>query len=255
MGAPSAVGLAFEGNVAIATLGRAPVNAIDEAWLESLELALERAEHESAAVLLLRSSVRAFCAGADLALMRSRFDHAAGRDKMVAFVRELQRVYDRLERLPLATIAEIGGPAMGGGLELALACDLRIAAGEASLGLPEARLGLLPGAGGTQRLTRIAGEATAKRLILCGEVVSGTEAAALGIVQWSVPVAELAGRARALALALAEIPAPALAACKRCIDAPLSGMDGYKAEVHGTAELLAREQTQQRVRAFLDKRR
>ena len=125
---------------------------------------------EGASVLLLRSSERAFCAGADLALMKSRFDTQPGRERMVAFVREMQRVYAQLERLPLVTIAEIGGAAMGGGLELALACDFRIAADDATLGLPEARLGLLPGAGGTQRLTRIAGEAIAKRLILGVEV-------------------------------------------------------------------------------------
>jgi enoyl-CoA hydratase/carnithine racemase len=173
---------------------------------------------------------------------------------MVAFVREIQRVYARLERLPLVTLAEIGGAAMGGGLELALACDLRIASNEAQLGLPEARLGLLPGAGGTQRLARIAGEATAKRLILGAEVVSGAQAAALGIVQWAAPQEELAARARALAAGIAELPRDALAFCKRCIDAA-PGAAGFEMEVQGTASLLASDTTQRRVRAFLEKRR
>ena len=96
-----------------------------------------------------------FCAGADLKEVRARMDASDGADRMYAYVAGIQRLYARIERLPQVTLAEIGGAAMGGGLELALACDLRIAATEAKLGLPEARLGLIPGAGGTQRLTRL----------------------------------------------------------------------------------------------------
>jgi len=248
--------LVFDGALAIATLARAPVNAIDEAWLVRLEQTLDTVEKAgTVACLLLRSSERAFCAGADLALMRSRFAAPEGRAQMVQFVRELQRVYARLERMPQATIAEIGGAAMGGGLELALACDLRIAAEEARLGLPEARLGLLPGAGGTQRLTRLVGEALAKRLILRGEVLEGRDAAALGVVHWAVPGAELAARARALAAEITALPASALAECKRCIGAAVFGDDGYEAEVQATASLLASAETQRRVREFLEKRR
>lgn len=250
-----AITLVLDGALAVATLARSPVNAIDEAWLARLDQALDAVEHASGvSCLLIRSTERAFCAGADLALMRSRFATFEGRAHMVQFVRELQRVYARLERLPQATIAEIGGPAMGGGLELALACDLRIAAEDARLGLPEARLGLLPGAGGTQRLTRIAGEAVAKRLILRGEAVTGGEAARLGLVHWAVPAAELGSRARALAAEITALPAAAIAACKRCIAAPLAGANGYEAEVSGTAALLADAETQKRVRAFLEKR-
>jgi enoyl-CoA hydratase/carnithine racemase len=248
--------LRVEGPLATATFARAPVNAIDEAWLARFDEVLASLEGSTGlAALHLRSSERAFCAGADLALMRSRFGSSEGCGRMVAFVREMQRVYARLERLPLVTIAEIGGPALGGGLELALACDLRIASEEARVGLPEARLGLLPGAGGTQRLARIAGEATAKRLILRAEVVSGAEAAALGLVHWAVPAAQLRARAREIASEAAALPAEALAHCKRCIGAPLSGIDGYDAEVQGTAALLASSETQRRVRQFLEKRR
>ena len=253
---PLPIELAVEGAVATATLSRPPVNAIDEAWLARFDEILARLERaEAVAVLHLRSSERAFSAGADLALMRSRFDTAEGRAKMVGFVREIQRVYRRLEVLPKVTIAETGGAALGGGLELALACDLRIAAQDARLGLPEAGLGLLPGAGGTQRLARIAGEATAKRLILGAEVVNGQEALALGIVHWAVPAMELRERARAIASGLAALPAEAIAECKRCIGASLSGIDGYEAEVQGTAALLASSETQRRVREFLEKRR
>jgi enoyl-CoA hydratase/carnithine racemase len=238
-----------EGPLAVATLSRTPVNAIDEGWLARLEGIF--GELQGSAVLLLRSDQKAFCAGADLELMRSRFDSAEGRKRMVAFVREMQRVFERLERLPQVTLAEICGPALGGGLELALACDLRIVAEDARLGLPEPRLGLIPGAGGTQRLPRIAGVAVAKRLILGAEVISGAQAAALGVVHWAVPAAELAARARQIARDIASLPAAALAETKACIGA----QNGYERELEATARLLARDETQRLVRAFIEKRR
>jgi len=238
-----------EGPLAVATLARAPVNAIDEDWLARLEGIFDQLQ--DTAVLLIRSSQKAFCAGADLELMRSRFDTPEGRKRMVAFVREIQRVLARLERLPLVTLAEIGAGCLGGGLELALACDLRIAAEEARLGLPEPRLGLIPGAGGTQRLPRIAGEAVAKRLILGAEVITGAQAAALGVVHWAVPAKELPERARAIARDIAALPAAALAEAKACI----GEANGYERELEATARLLAQDETQRRVRAFLEKRR
>jgi enoyl-CoA hydratase/carnithine racemase len=237
-----------EGVLVVATLARHPVNAIDEDWLARLGETLERLQDTS--VLLLRSNQNVFCAGADLELMRSRFATPGGRARMVAFVGEIQRVFERLERLPQVTLAEIGGPALGGGLELALACDLRIAAEDARLGLPEPRLGLIPGAGGTQRLPRIAGTAVAKRLILTAEVLTGAQAAALGVVHWAVPAAELAARARQIARDIASLPAAALAEAKACIGAH----NGYERELEATARLLAQDETQRRVRAFLEKR-
>lgn len=245
--------LELAGPVAVATLARPLVNAIDEAWIARLADVVAAARE--ARVLLVRSSEKAFCAGADLALMRSRFDTAVGREKMVALAHAMQRAYAALEASPLVSIAEIGGAAMGGGLELALACDLRIAAETAKLGLPEAGLGLLPGAGGTQRLTRLAGAAVAKRLILGAEVVDGAEAARLGLVQWAVPADALAGRAMQLARHLAALPGAALAECKRCIAAAAAGAGhGYELELAATGTLLEGADTQARVRAFLEKR-
>jgi enoyl-CoA hydratase/carnithine racemase len=241
------IGLEREGALAVATLARAPVNAIDEEWLARLEGVLDRLE--GAAVLLLRSSERAFCAGADLALMRSRYASVEGRARMVSFVREIQRVFERIERLPQVTIAEIGGAALGGGLELALACDLRIAAADARLGLPEVRLGLIPGGGGTQRLPRIAGEAAAKRLILGAEVISGEQASTLGVVHWALPAKDLADRALVLAREITALPAAALAEAKACLGAA----GGYERELEATARLLAQGETQRRVRAFLER--
>jgi enoyl-CoA hydratase/carnithine racemase len=251
------ISLTIDGAVATATLARPPVNAIDEAWIARLlEIVRTVEDTRSARALVVRSAEKAFSAGADLALMRSRFESEAGRAKMVEFAGAMQRAYARLEESRIVSIAEIGGAAMGGGLELALACDFRIASANAKLGLPEARLGLLPGAGGTQRLTRLCGETVAKRLILGAEVVDGSEAARLGIVQWAVPADELICRAQRLATELATLPAESLAACKRCIGAAANGDGkGYELELEATGMLLASADTQGRVRDFLEKRR
>jgi enoyl-CoA hydratase/carnithine racemase len=203
-------------------------------------------------VLHLRSDQKAFCAGADLAEMRERFAAADGVEAMVGTAAGMQRVFARLEALPQVTLAEIGGAALGGGLELALACDLRIAACEAKLGLPEVRLGLVPGAGGTQRLTRLAGHATAARIILCAEPLDGTTAQALGVVQWAVPRAALEARAAEIAARIAALPGEALRACKSCIVAAADpARDGYAEELAQSRLLYGNRTTRQRVAAFL----
>lgn len=141
---------------------------------------------------------------------------------------------------------------MGGGFELALACDLRLVAESANVGLPEARLGLLPAAGGTQRMTRICGEAVSRRLILGAELINGTQAVALGCAHLSAPAADLERLAGEQVARLAELPAQALAACKRCILAALDdSVDGYEVELEGSAALLASPDTQARVQRFL----
>ncbi|MCX7891968.1 MAG: enoyl-CoA hydratase/isomerase family protein [Burkholderiales bacterium] len=243
-----------EGAVLVATLARPPVNAIDDELLAGLEAAIDAAQaDERVGVLHIAASGKAFCAGADLALMRECFATPGGTARMVALVERMQRVFARLEAAPFLALAEIGGAALGGGLELALACDLRIAACEARVGLPEARLGLVPGAGGTQRLARLAGAGVARRLILGAEVVDGAAAERLGIVQWAVPRAELAETARGLAQRLAGIPRAALAENKRCI-AAASGDGGYAAEIAATRRLYENSETRRRVAAFLAKR-
>ena len=182
------------------TLSRPPVNAISEEWVRAFEAKLDDlARGPRFTVLHIRSEQKVFCAGADLKQVQERMDAADGPDRMYSYVAGIQRLYARIESLPQVTIAEIGGAAMGGGFELALACDLRIAANEAKLGLPEVRLGLIPGAGGTQRLTRLCGPALASRLILGAEILDGAAAAELGVVHWAVPRAELAQRAAEMA--------------------------------------------------------
>ena len=243
--------------MAIATLCRPPVNAINEEWIGRLDRILDEVEAAAEVkVLWIRSRERVFCAGADLALMRERFGTAEGRQQMVDMTRRMQAVYARLESLGKVSVAEIGGAALGGGFELALACDLRTVADTAKVGLPEARLGLLPGAGGTQRLTRLCGEGTSRRLILGAEVVDGVQAVALGLAHWAAPAAELETLTRSVASPISELPAAALAACKRCIDAALDeSKDGFEVELAETGLLLASDETQQRVKRFLERQK
>lgn len=242
------------GRVLVATLSRPPVNALNEALIARLGDVLDEAVGDEFTVLLLRSDQKAFCAGADLALMRACFAGADGPDAMLEVVVRMQRLYARIEAAPVVSIAEIGGAALGGGLELALACDLRIAAADAKLGLPEAQLGLVPGAGGTQRLTRLCGAATAKRLILGAETIEGAEARRLGLVQWSARRPDLADSARALAARIAELPRAALAAAKRCIAAQgHATRNGFVEELASTRALYDDPESRRRVNDFLNR--
>jgi enoyl-CoA hydratase len=235
------------------TMSRSPVNALDDALVDALEAALEAAcADKDITVVHLRSSCKVFCAGADLALMAQSIATPQGLERMLALVTRLQRLAARLETAPLVTLAEIGGAALGGGFELALACDLRIAANEAKLGLPEAGLGLLAAAGGTQRLTRLAGPGIAKRLILGAETLDGAAAQRLGLVQWAVPRADLAQAAQALAERIAALPRHALAAAKECIAAALdNARDGFAEEIAHTRHLYQHPATRDLVAAFL----
>jgi enoyl-CoA hydratase len=238
--------------VAVITLDRAPVNAWDDDHLDQFQATLGKIEVSEASVILVRSALYLFSAGADLSAMHQKFQTAEGRLEMSAFVAHIQDTYAQLEASKKITIAEIGGAALGGGLELALACDFRIAAHEAKLGLPEAALGLLPGAGGTQRLPRMVGEGQAKRMILGAETVSGEEARQIGLAQWSVPRNELPAFAMETALRLAKLPGHAVELCKSCIDEGIAGTkDGFQSEREGSATLFAHPETHTRVEKFL----
>src|SRR3990172_8719575 len=159
--------LDIDKQIATVTLNHPPVNALSDTMTERLDEILDEVEaNKDISILHLRSNLKVFCAGADLAMMRELLARADGCDRMIEIVRNIQHVFFRLEKVGVVSVAELSGAALGGGLELALACDLRIAANEVKLGLPEANLGLLPAAGGTQRMPRIVGEAVARRLIL-----------------------------------------------------------------------------------------
>ncbi|MFN4088215.1 MAG: enoyl-CoA hydratase/isomerase family protein [Alphaproteobacteria bacterium] len=226
--------LAIEERTAVVTLSHPPVNAIGGDWIATFGALLDRIERDDAvAVLHVRSDQTVFCAGTDLRQIDARFSrdggHRAFADEVGGFQYLFQHLFRRIETLPVATVAEIGGSDMGGGLELALACDLRIAADDAWLGLPEVTIGLVPGTGGTRRLSRLCGPGTASRMILTGDPVRGAEALRLGLVQWAVPRADLPELAAKLAARLAGLSPPALRACKaRIADAARPGDEGFE---------------------------
>jgi enoyl-CoA hydratase/carnithine racemase len=243
------------GRVTVATLSRPPVNALDDALVARLDAVLDEiSSDEGVALLHIRSDQKAFCAGADLALMRSCLDSSDGPEIMLRLVSRMQWLFERIEASPVVTLAEIGGAALGGGLELALACDLRVAAAQAKIGLPEVGLGLVPGAGGTQRLTRLCGRGVAKRLILGAETIDGTEAARLGLVQWVQPREQLADWTRQLAARIAAMPKAALAMAKDCIAAQTDpGRDGFAEEIAASRRLYHHPETRSRVSEFLNR--
>jgi enoyl-CoA hydratase len=243
------------GRVVVVTMSRPSVNALNDELIAALDAVLDQvAADENVTVLHIRSEQKAFCAGADLALMQDCFATKQGPDAMVDLVRRMQRLFARLESAPLITLAEIGGAAMGGGLELALACDLRVAAVQAKIGLPEVTLGLVPAAGGTQRLTRLCGPGLARRLILGGEILDGAQAAQLGVVQWAQPREQLADWTRELAARLSVSPKAALAANKRCISAAGdANRNGFGEEISETRQLYDHPETRRKVADFLAK--
>lgn len=247
--------LNIDSHIATAVLDRPPVNAIDSTWVNDLDDILARVEDQKdVSVLHLRSSAKVFCAGADLALMRELLDTPEGCETMVELIRRFQQVLNRLQTIDVVTVAEIGGAALGGGYELTLACDLRVASQSAKIGLPEVSLGLIPGAGGTQRLTRICGEAVARRIMLGAEIVNGDEAAKLGLVHWTLADAELESWTGNLVERLGGLPRQAVAACKRCIESfHDASADGYEQELRETLSLYNDSNTRQRVLAFLQK--
>src|SRR5262249_31598181 len=239
--------------IATVTLNRPPVNAFNAEMFASFHAVLDDlGSRGDWSVLHIRSALAVFCGGADLAEISTRF---SAQDKMEAAAnttRPFQELFQRIADLPQVSLDEIGGAAMGGGYELALGCDLRMAANEAKLGLPEVGLGLLPGGGGTQRLTWIAGPAVAARVILSADTVDGNRARELGRVRGAGRGAELEAKGRELAQRVAGLHPLALAACKGCLRlARDPERDGFAAETEWTGRLLGTQETQRRVGDFL----
>jgi enoyl-CoA hydratase/carnithine racemase len=211
----SLVEVRADGPVCVLTLRREEeLNALSTAVEAALGDALESPDVLDARAVVITGGERTFSAGADVSEMRAR-DPAA----ILAYYRATGDVYERVAALPVPTIAAIAGWCLGGGLELALACDFRIAEQSARLGLPEVGIGILPSSGGTQRLVRLVGGARAKELVLLGERITAERAAALGVVTEVVADGAALDRALEMARRLAELPPLALAVAKQAVDA------------------------------------
>ena len=210
------VDITRDGHVVTVTLCRPDAaNAIDRAMLDALDevVASLRADEDARAVIVTGAGPKAFCAGADL-----KERAGMGDDEVRSHVDRIRASVDGVACLPMPTIAAINGAAFGGGLELALACDLRIASETAHMGLTETSLAIIPGGGGTQRLPRLIGPARAKELIFTAARIDAGRAASLGLVNEVVAADALAGRARELAEAIAANGPIAVRAAKEAID-------------------------------------
>ncbi|MER5719821.1 MULTISPECIES: enoyl-CoA hydratase-related protein [unclassified Streptomyces] len=198
-------------------LDRPPMNALDVATQDRLrELAEEATRRDDVRAVVVYGGEKVFAAGADIKEMQE-MDHTA----MILRARALQDAFTAVARIPKPVVAAVTGYALGGGCELALCADFRIAGDNAKLGQPEILLGLIPGAGGTQRLARLVGPSKAKDLIFTGRMVKADEALSLGLVDRVVPADEVYAQAHAWAAKLAQGPAIALRAAKEAIDTGL----------------------------------
>ncbi|MEU9156036.1 enoyl-CoA hydratase-related protein [Streptomyces sp. NPDC048417] len=231
-------------------LDRPPMNALDVATQDRLkELAEEATRREDVRAVVIYGGEKVFAAGADIKEMQN-MDHAA----MILRSRGLQDSFSAVARIPKPVVAAVTGYALGGGCELALCADYRIAADNAKLGQPEILLGLIPGAGGTQRLPRLVGPSKAKDLIFTGRMVKADEALAIGLVDRVVPAADVYTEAHAWAARLARGPAIALRAAKEAID---TGVEtdletGLAVERNWFAGLFATEDRERGMRSFVE---
>ncbi|MBN6148952.1 enoyl-CoA hydratase/isomerase family protein [Xanthomonas sp. AmX2] len=247
--------IAHQDALRIVTVNRPDkLNALNRQTLIALDAAFAEAEADPAVrvVVLTGAGDKAFVAGADIAEM-NELTPVQGRD----FSQLGQRLMRRIERMPKPVLAMVNGFALGGGLELAMACHLRVAADGARLGQPEVNLGLIPGFGGTQRLARLAGRAAALELCLLGAPIDAARALQLGVVNRVVPAAEL--RATTLQIA-GQLAASAPLAVRGILDAIQVGGEcaidqGLDYETTQFGLLFASEDMREGTRAFLERRK
>lgn len=230
------------------------LNALNKATLEELHQAISGAAGDPATggIILTGSGPKAFVAGADISEFSS-FSVEEGR-KLAEDGHN--KVFDLIQNSPKPVIAAINGFALGGGLELALACHMRIASENAKLGLPEVTLGLIPGYGGTQRLAQLVGRGKALEMILTADMISGADAFAFGLVNYVVPQEELIARAEELLARILSRSPMAVASAIRAVNAGFeAGVNGFEAEIGEFGRCFGTPDFREGVSAFLEKRK
>jgi enoyl-CoA hydratase/carnithine racemase len=250
MAEPEFVTLQVTDGVGTIRLDRPKMNAIDEQLhLEVRAAALEAGQREDVRAVVIYGGERVFAAGADIKAMSS-----LDREGMQVWGKELQDSFRAVAQLPKPVIAAITGYALGGGYELALCADFRVLGAGAKIGQPEILLGIIPGAGGTQRLARLVGPAKAKDLVFTGRHVAAEEALEIGLADAVVPDAEVYETAVAMAKKFAAGPPLALAAAKRAIDLGLDGSleEGLDLETGLFAGLFGSEDQRTGMSSFLE---
>ncbi len=246
------VRLEVDDGVGVIRVDRPPANAISHAVGVQLgQVVAEAAGRKDVGAVVLWGGPRLFAAGADIKEMV-----AFGPDQIRPVVSALGDAIDALEAMPKISIAAVTGYALGGGLELALGADLRYLSQDATIGQPEVKIGVIPGAGGTQRLTRLLGSARAGRLVYTGAQIDASEALGLGLAHRVLPPADLLATAMKDARAFAEGPRRALGAAKAAIRAAVEtpGPPGLARERELFCELFGSPEQIEGMRAFLDKR-
>ena len=242
-----------EGAVGVVTLHRPKVlNALSSELMDELAAAVDSFEGDDAVrCIILAGSEKAFAAGADIAEM-------AGKSFSEAYAQDfITRNWERTAQARKPMIAAVAGYALGGGCELAMMCDFIIAADNAKFGQPEIGLGILPGAGGTQRLTRAVGKAKAMEMCLTGRMMDAAEAERAGLVARVVPLAELPAEAMKCAQKIAAAPLSALMIVKECVNAAFetSLAQGVHFERRLFHAIFATEDQKEGMAAFLEKRK
>ncbi|HEX3300463.1 MAG TPA: enoyl-CoA hydratase-related protein [Actinomycetota bacterium] len=246
------VDLTIDDQVAVLRLQRPPANAIDLALGEELQAVIRDASgRPEVGALVITGGPKIFAAGADIKAMATW-----GPEEVRPSVDALGGACELLEAIDTISIAAINGYALGGGLELALGCDLRYAATDAKLGQPEIGLGVIPGAGGTQRLVRLLGPGRTRELVYSGRIVDAEEALRLGIVERVLPADEVLATAIEDARRFANGPRQALAAAKAAIAAAIAspGAPGVQAEREAFLALFGTPDQREGMAAFLEKR-
>lgn len=246
------VRLEVEGGVGTLRLDRPPMNAIDEELGNDLWTATNEAvRREDVRAVVLYGGEKVFAAGADIKAMSQMSPH-----DVRPYIQGLQEVLNFVEDVPKVTIAAITGYALGGGCELAMTADFRFMAEDAKIGQPEIQLGIIPGAGGTQRLPRLVGPAKAKDIIYSGRHLGAEEALAIGLVDEVHPAGEVYQKAAEAAARYAEGPLVALRAAKAAINwgARVDLRTGVAFEREAFSDLFSTEDQAEGMTAFLEKR-
>lgn len=244
--------ITIEGKTEIITIDRPEsLNALNAQTLNELSEALDEAEHNPSirVIIVTGSGEKSFVAGADIKEFAD-YDSAAA----TQMSRKGQAtVFDRIERLSKPVIAAINGFALGGGLELALACHIRYASENARLGLPEVTLGLIPGYGGTQRLPKLVGKGLANEIILSAKMISADRAKEIGLVNEVFPLSELMKKAKQLADLIAKNSPVAISEAIKAVNAS-DAENGFEKEMIAFGQLFDTADQTEGVAAFLEKR-
>lgn len=246
---------AFKDRIAIITIDHPPLNAINTPTLQDLNAAVDMAlDDESVKVIIVTGAgTMAFVAGADVTEIDGRIEDA---DYIMTMVRAGHEVFSKVEKAKKPVIAAINGMCLGGGMELAMSCHIRVAGDGVQLGLPETDLGLIPGWGGTQRLPRIVGPSKAAEMILTGDAITAQEAYRLGLVSKVAPMPDVLKEAEGLARRIASKSVVAIGCAMEAIERgrhlPLAEALGVEVEQWGI--ILQSEDMKEGVQAFLQER-